>query len=70
MIVGQVRRALAARNGGPGITTGELSQQLEQPEPLVRQAVAHLVLSERIATCDGEGKYRLGDPTALLRMGG
>lgn len=68
-MVGQVRRALAARNGGPGITAAELAAELDISVAYVRHAFTVLVFTERIATCDAEGRHRLGDPTALLRMG-
>lgn len=63
---GPVRRALAAHNGGPGLTEAELVAATGQPRAIVRVALADICLVERIATCDAEGRYRLGDPSALL----
>lgn len=61
-------RALAARNGGPGLTAAELAEQFGQPEALVRNALAQLVFGERMVTCDRDGRYKLGDPKRIIEM--
>lgn len=69
MLSGPVRQSLAARNGGPGITAKDLADDLGLPLAVVRQTLATMVFREGIATCDGEGRFKLGDPTAVVRMG-
>lgn len=58
--------ALAACNGGPGLTAQQLAERLGQPLACVRQQMAQLVFTEGVVTCDRAGRYKLGDPAALL----
>ena len=61
-------RALAACNGGPGLTAGELADEFGQPEAQMRATLADLVFRAGEVTCDRDGRYKLGDPTALMEM--
>ncbi len=61
-------RALAARNGGPGLTAAELAEQLGASLPIMRHALATLVFTRREATCHADGRYVLGDPSRLIEM--
>jgi hypothetical protein len=65
-LAGAVTRALAATNGGPGLTARELSERLGSPEPVIRNVLAGLVFRDKTAVCDAEGVFKLGDPAALL----
>lgn len=72
-----IKRALAACNGGPGLTLEEIAESLGIPVALARQDLAALVFTECTVTCavtrdakgkPGPGRYRLGDPSALLMV--
>lgn len=59
-----IREALASRNGGPGLTAEELVQITGKDRAAIRATMSRLVLVDKVATCDREGRYKLGDPVA------
>ena len=71
-------QALAAVNGGPGLTFDELVEATRLPPVTVRAALGHAVFDEGAVTCvvpqfvkgatPEPGRYRLGDPTPLLQL--
>lgn len=69
-----VRRALAERNGGPGLTARELGDMLGVPLPAMRTTLAAVVFAkDGGVTCVAESKrsearYVLGDSAALRRV--
>lgn len=63
-----IKQALAATNGGPGLTSRELADGLGTPEPWVRQTLSDMAFQEKVATCGADGRWKLGDPTPLLTM--
>ncbi len=63
-----VTQALAATNGGPGLTVEDLAARLGIAKPIVRHTLAALVFTDRTATCGRDGRYKLGDPKALLEL--
>lgn len=69
-----IRRELAARNGGPGLTASELSERLGVPLPAMRTTLAAVVFArDGGVTCVAETKrsearYVLGDSAALRRV--
>lgn len=65
-LAGAVTRALAATNGGPGLTARELSVATGSPEPVIRNVLAGLVFREKTAVCDAAGVFKLGDPARLI----
>lgn len=71
-----IRRELAACNGGPGLTAGELAERLGAPPAVMRTELAALVFSKTGGvTCVadsryGVGRFVLGDSTALRKVGG
>lgn len=67
-LAAKVQQLLGSVNGGPGATAVEIAARLGMPLPFVRQELAALVFREQVATCDREGRYRLGDPTPLLTL--
>jgi DNA-binding IclR family transcriptional regulator len=62
----QIMQALAATNGGPGLTSEELVGKLGMPRALVRQELARLVFDEQLVTCHVDGRYKIGDPASIL----
>lgn len=69
-----VRRALAERNGGPGLTARELGDTLGVPLPAMRTTLAAVVFArDGGVTCVAESKrsearYVLGDSAALRQV--
>ena len=69
-----IRRHLAERNGGPGLTARELSTLTGVALPILKGELARLVFTKDAGiTCTavhryGEGRYVLGDSTPLRRM--
>lgn len=69
-----ITRQLAACNGGPGLTAGELAARLGCQPALVRTELAGLVFSAvGGVTCvaetrRAEARYVLGDSAALRRV--
>lgn len=64
-----VTQALAATNGGPGLTAEELAIQFGQTTAAMRNTLAVMVFDEGTVTCDRAGRYKLGDPTPLIECG-
>lgn len=50
------------------LTAVEISEATGHCEAMVRMQLAELVFADNVITCDRDGTYRLGDPTALLVM--
>jgi DNA-binding IclR family transcriptional regulator len=65
-----ITRALAATNGGPGLTAADLASLLGTPEAVVRNTLSQLVFDDRTITCAADGRFKLGDPTPLITLGG
>jgi hypothetical protein len=62
-----VFRELAACNGGPGLTPGELSGRLGAPPAMIRHCLSTLVFVEKRVTCGRDGRYVVGSPVRLLK---
>ncbi len=62
-----ILRALAARNGGPGLTAEELAEAVGQPVALVRSALAVLVYDDREVRVEGGDRMVLGEPPESWR---
>lgn len=83
MIGARIKQALAATNGGPGLTVDELCEQLHADRSSVRSALARLIYEEGSVTAirgpgpngepggapPGTTQHKLGDPTALILIG-
>lgn len=67
-MAGTVRQALAAANGGPGLTVEEIAAQTGKPAAAVRSTLYGLVFEERVATVRPGDRYALGDPRPLLEL--
>lgn len=67
MTTGQtICRALAATNGGPGLTADELADRLGCPCAVIRQEMAGFVLRQKVCTIDRAGRYKVGAPPKSL----
>lgn len=76
----RISQALAACNGGPGLTLDELAAATGFDRPTLRSALASMTHDDHTVTCErGPGpdgapgaapapsaRYRLGDPTPLI----
>lgn len=63
-----VMQALAATNGGPGLTADELAAQLGSATATMRNTLSQMVFEDKVVTCDRAGRYKLGDPTPLIKF--
>jgi hypothetical protein len=69
-----IRQALAATNGGPGLTADELATRLGATTAIMRNELARLVFAkDGGVTCIADGKrapgrYKLGDSGPLRRV--
>jgi DNA-binding IclR family transcriptional regulator len=63
-----VMQALAATNGGPGLTAAELAAKLGANTAVMRNTLSKMVFEDKAVTCDRAGRYKLGDPSPLIRM--
>lgn len=63
-----VMQALAATNGGPGLTADELAERFGTPPAFMRNTLSSLVFEDQIVTCDAQGRYKLGNPKHLILL--
>lgn len=69
-----IKRELASRNGGPGLTADELAVRLGSTVAIMRTELAGLVFAkDGGVTCvaeskTAEGRFVLGDSTPLRKM--